>query len=244
MCRPVYLSCPYCEFRRFFMWNECSLFWARYQYIVIDQGNFHLRPRLSRSTEDPPACGGAIQEPKIRDFELGTCPQPRCASRQPCFQPHPPLQKMLRKRNPKTLLPAAVGQDKDVADANAAASREERRRRDFADRFFIKQPVRPVAARLDGAVDDNDDDDGFYYETRREGEPTGASVDAKGRGDFSGQTLGAPAPLDLLLPCPSEELLQSCDSTMIKSGSEVESCDWEKTYQALRGLKLDSTQSI
>ncbi len=226
------------------MWDECRLFWARYQYIVIDQGNFHLRPRLGRGPDEPPACGGGVQEPKNREFELGRCPRHECPSRQASLRPQLQLQhrmpRTLNRKMPPPLPPMTRAGPCFRNDTNRAReAREERRKGEFAARFFVKRPVKPLP-RFDGADDEeeeNDDGDDFYYETRREEKPSRA-VDTEKPG-LSGQTLRVPAPLGLL-PYPSEDLSQSCGSTIIESGSEVDSCDWNETYQSLRGLKTQS----
>ncbi|OAQ98817.1 hypothetical protein LLEC1_01928 [Akanthomyces lecanii] len=228
------------------MWNECQLFWARYQYIVIDQGNFHLRPRLGRDLDKPPACGGGAQEPRTREFEPGRCPRPACPSRQALLRPQLQLQhKMLHKRNAQMppplppILRAGLRFKNEVDSVHEA--RDERRRREFAARFFVKRPVRPIP-RFDGADEEeeeaNDDDgDGFYHGSRR-AEKSAIAVDGDKTG-LSGQTFRVRAPLDSL-PCASEDLSQSCGSTIIESGSEVDSCDWNETYQSLRPLKIQS----
>ncbi|KAM3513873.1 hypothetical protein MY11210_002501 [Beauveria gryllotalpidicola] len=246
MCRPVYLYCPYCKARYFFMWEECSCFWARYQYIVIDQGNFDSRPRLSRRTDEPPACGGVIQEDKNRHFELGACPRlRRCPSLQAFHQRHrqqqqqqhqtptPTQHGMLRKRN-AMMQTNGRGEEESI---------EERRKREFAERFFRKRPVMPLT-RVDGAADadyaiDNGSDDGpGHEESTTEFEDEESEV-------LSEQAAASGAPVQTRRPITGAELSQSLDSTIIESGSEVDSSDWEEQEQnlPLRSRKVGPAHS-
>lgn len=242
MCWPVYYNCPYCELRRFFMWDECRSFWARYLYIVIDQSNFHLRPRLSGGPDEPPACGAGVLAPRNREFELGRCPRHGCPSRQAAvLRPQPQLvqHKMLRKPDgkmqppPPPLMMRTGRHFKSNAEVDGGP-RNEVRKEQFAARFFVKRPVRPLP-RFDGA-DEEHGGDGFHHESRRERRSAAGDTEEPG---LHGQTLRVPAPLDLL-PGLSEDLSQSFGSTIIESGSEVDSCDWNETYQSLRGLKTRS----
>ncbi|KAM3498714.1 hypothetical protein MY10362_007978 [Beauveria mimosiformis] len=243
MCRPVYLYCPYCKARYFFMWEECSRFWARYQYIVIDQGNFDSRPRLSRRTDEPPACGGVIQEDKNRHFELGSCPRlRRCPSLQALHQRHrqqqqqqapTPTQHRMRKRN-------AMMQTNGRGEEE---SMEERRKREFAERFFRKRPVMPIA-RVNDTVDadyenNNGKDDGpAHEESTTEFEDEESEV-------LSEQAAASGGPVQMRRPITGAELSQSLDSTIIESGSEVDSSDWEEEEQNLpfRGRKVGPAHS-
>ncbi|OAA73845.1 hypothetical protein ISF_00746 [Cordyceps fumosorosea ARSEF 2679] len=84
MCRPVFFICLYCGARYFFLWEECDHFWARYQKVVFEQGNWEDRPRVSRRADEPPACGGDVQHHRDREAPLGRCPRLReCPSLRP-----------------------------------------------------------------------------------------------------------------------------------------------------------------
>ncbi|TQV98481.1 hypothetical protein IF1G_02561 [Cordyceps javanica] len=239
MCRPVYFACPYCDARRFFMWEECSRFWARYQYIVIDQGNFELRPRFSRRADEPPLCGGTVQPPKNREFMLGRCPRIQlCPSLQPFLQQRPQQQWTWWGGNGR--MPA---HGHGLA-AGWGETPEERRRREFAERFFRKLPVQRLQ-RFDAPQlgDDNAADDeklrGEEYTIDHAGEEPP---------ELSGQTIASvpepPEPLEVRRPISGQELSQSLDSTFIESGSEVDSFDWNLQCKSLRALNVDAAHSI
>ncbi|KAM0667345.1 hypothetical protein ACQRIT_003638 [Beauveria bassiana] len=231
MCRPVYLYCPYCKARYFFMWEECSCFWARYQYIVIDQGNFESRPRLSRRTDEPPACGGVIQEDKNRHFELGACPRlQRCPSLQALQQRNRQQQqqqqtstqhRMLRKRN-------AIMQTNDHGEEESV---EERRKRESAEKFFRKRPVMPLARANDTAEADDEKDNVNDVGPGHEDATT--EFDDEESEVLLEQAAASGDPVQIRRPITGAELSQSLDSTIIESGSEVESSDWEEEEQNL-----------
>ncbi|KAH8717199.1 hypothetical protein HC256_001900 [Beauveria bassiana] len=225
------------------MWEECSCFWARYQYIVIDQGNFESRPRLSRRTDEPPACGGVIQEDKNRHFELGACPRlQRCPSLQALHQRNRQQQqqqqtstqhRMLRKRN-------AIMQTNDHGEEE---SMEERRKREFAEKFFRKRPVMPLTRVNDTADADHEDDNENDVVPGHEDATT--EFEDEESEVLSEQAAASGDPVQIRRPITSAELSQSLDSTIIESGSEVESSDWEEEERnlPLRSRKFDSASS-
>ncbi|KAM3449579.1 hypothetical protein MY3296_006799 [Beauveria thailandica] len=250
MCRPVYLYCPYCKARYFFMWEECSYFWARYQYIVIDQGNFDSRPRLSRRTDEPPACGGVIQEDKNRHFELGSCPRlRRCPSLQALHQRHRQQQQQQQQQTP-TPTQHRVRKRNVMMQTNGRGeeeSMEERRKREFAERFFRKRPVMPIARFNDTADSDYENDDG-KDDGKDDGpaheEPTTEFEDEESE-VLSEQAAASGGQVQIRRPITGAELSHSLDSTIIESGSEVDSSDWEEEEQNLpvRGRKAGPAHS-
>ncbi|EGX89902.1 hypothetical protein CCM_08155 [Cordyceps militaris CM01] len=247
MCRAVYLFCPYCQFRRFFMWEECGLFWARYMFIVIDQNSFELRPRLSRREDEPPACGRPLLEPREQLWRLGGCPRlPYCPSmrihaqrlaaqqnQQSSSQQKPPRggggsgrHAHMQRRHYFPTTPVMVCNE----------SEEEARRKEFAARYFrkIQVQVRPRSPSVK-IVDDADDE--------RSEEDTSSMESAKEQSRR--QTFSAPevfAPSGRLMP--GHGLSEGSESTEIESGSEMDSVDWNEQYKRLLVHKISPAQSV
>lgn len=249
MCRQVYLACTYCGARRFFMWEECGGYWARYQLVVIDMDCFDERPRIPSGKERPEALAcGRQQETRLSSFRLGRCPRLRtCASLQELWRTQ--LQKQQQGRQAR---PLGMGQWRygDLAVEDGA----ERQRREFAERWFRKRPVpgqpRRIAkedvGRLDGVVEeaiesstDSDSETGSPAgDASCKGEPSCGDVGAKTSESLFGENLVVARPVKV------PRRTQSMTSTLIESGSEVESGDWYDLYQSIRGLKVDSCRSL
>lgn len=252
MCRHVYLTCTYCGTQRFLMWEECKAYWVRYQYVVIDRGNFEDRPRLGSERDAPPPCGGKLQTARSQEFPIGKCPAfPSCPSLDVYLQ-HKTQQHKTRRQQNSRLLTMGRGEDASLgggSDSGSGESREDRHRREFADRWFQKLPLR---------TDDDDDDDNKTVASmaRQELENQIIQIDGgdgdveqdcefrqpheAGAADLAARNLSAPVVPALTFS--DESMGQSIDSSAIESESEMESPEqWGDVQQRKRSLRIDTT---
>ncbi|KAJ3481636.1 hypothetical protein NLG97_g7772 [Lecanicillium saksenae] len=128
-------------------------------------------------------------------------------------------------------------EDRNLRGGDGGESGEDRQKREFAERWFRKRPLtgEQHEAEMDGAADAASQDGNSTREYN-----VGAS--GGGPSNVMDSTLSAPAIPRTMYP--AEDVAQSMGSTVIESGSEVESCDWNEMYQSIRGLKIDSANSI